>query len=324
MDLEKNNIRMGGKNGVASKKLLEVFLRYKERKFVFIRPGGNFGDYLIYRGAEKLGRDAGIEFVTLHWRDYMTQEIASNSVIYIHGGGGFNKWYTESPLKILKKAITGHKGVVINGPQTCVSNDIVWENDFSRIWTGVISGKIYLFTREQTSFQIIRKLVPHSVSVICDHDTAFNLSKDDLVSEDDPGRYVLYTMRDDREIKKPSCGKLFSVWIDPVEACDNFSQWVFLHSKAREIFTDRLHSCIVGTLLGKRVTLLPNSYHKNRSAWEYSLQKMNVCWRDSIPLPFIARLLDKSSLIVRFWNSRFVKKVRIKLLRFYVGFSNKN
>ena len=45
---------------LASHRILELFHEFRDQPFVFVEPGGNAGDSLIYRGAEKLARAAGI------------------------------------------------------------------------------------------------------------------------------------------------------------------------------------------------------------------------------------------------------------------------
>jgi hypothetical protein len=59
--------------------------------------------------------------------------------------------------------------------------------------------------------------------------------------------------------------------------------WAYLALAARhaEIVTDRLHFAVAGLLAGRRVTLVPNSYHKNRAAWEASLAALGCGWADS-------------------------------------------
>ena len=49
-----------------------------------------------------------------------------------------------------------------------------------------------------------------------------------------------------------------------------------------EINTNRLHVCIAGAILGKRVNLYANNYYKNRAVYEYSLKDRypNVHWVD--------------------------------------------
>ncbi len=53
-------------------------------------------------------------------------------------------------------------------------------------------------------------------------------------------------------------------------------------SMYRSITTDRLHFAIAGLLVGAKVTLLPNSYHKNRSVFAHSLEAFGCLWAETI------------------------------------------
>lgn len=54
--------------------------------------------------------------------------------------------------------------------------------------------------------------------------------------------------------------------------------WSKIHLKASKITTNRSHSAILGILAEKDVEMFRNSYHKNRSIWEYSLKDKGVKW----------------------------------------------
>lgn len=49
---------------ISSGALASLFLELKERPFVFVQPGGNAGDYLIYKGAEKVGKMCGLDSIS--------------------------------------------------------------------------------------------------------------------------------------------------------------------------------------------------------------------------------------------------------------------
>jgi hypothetical protein len=42
--------------------LRDVFEEFRERRFVFVEPGGSNGDYLIYASARKLANEIDIEY----------------------------------------------------------------------------------------------------------------------------------------------------------------------------------------------------------------------------------------------------------------------
>ncbi|MFV0442512.1 MAG: polysaccharide pyruvyl transferase family protein [Planctomycetaceae bacterium] len=65
---------------------------------------------------------------------------------------------------------------------------------------------------------------------------------------------------------------------DPAKLCRTPGDYLALASRYGHIITDRLHFAICGLLNQRRVTLLPNSYHKNRSIWETWLSDLGCEW----------------------------------------------
>ena len=105
---------------------------------------------------------------------------------------------------------------------------------------------------------------PSWVEVIHDHDTALNLTLSDFETSG-VSHMRLIALRRDKEAP-PALVPPDS--IDLVRSCECFEDWLSLHTAAEEIVTNRLYSAIVGVILGHSVTLLPNSYFKNRAVWE--------------------------------------------------------
>ena len=114
--------------------LRDIFYEYRDRPFVFFRPGGNFGDELIYAGAEKLADDLKIDYRTLFWgynvplqgeamwKTYLMREMKSrldpSSIIYIHGSGAFNSMWV-SANKLLQILYDTFPNIIIVGPTSC-------------------------------------------------------------------------------------------------------------------------------------------------------------------------------------------------------------
>lgn len=291
---------------VTSQKLYALFQRYKSRRFIFIEPGGNWGDLLIYRGAEKLANLAGIKFESMNRTNFMSAYFESDVVLYIHGGGGFNTYWSATPMHEFFKAVGSHCGIVILGPQTFLTDEVFLKKEVvDRIQDRKVK-KLYMFTREMTSYRHLKDILPRDVELELDHDTALNMTDSDFSQFEIQNRYTLYAIRRDKESSDiPRCNP-FLLWLDPVKSCQNFDHWVDIHAKARKIITNRIHSAIVGNILGKPVTLLPNHYHKNRSIWEYSLESRAVEWQDKLTANrivrgmytyrFIRRILDSYKL----------------------------
>ena len=72
--------------------------------------------------------------------------------------------------------------------------------------------------------------------------------------------------------------------------------------------TDRLHSAILGTILGIPVTLMPNSYHKNRAVWEYSLSERGVKWLDELKMSRVASAINSLSLMKEITQSHLFER----------------
>jgi len=69
--------------------LRETFECLKTQKLVFVAPGGNQGDHLIYAGAYKLADEIGLEYYPILCDRKSQPPKFSDEVIYLHGGGGF-------------------------------------------------------------------------------------------------------------------------------------------------------------------------------------------------------------------------------------------
>lgn len=67
---------------------------------------------------------------------------------------------------------------------------------------------------------------------------------------------------------------------DPATYCYDHRDYIAEVSKHSHIVTDRLHLAITALGLGRRATLLPVSYHKNRSMWECWLRDLGCEWAD--------------------------------------------
>lgn len=68
---------------------------------------------------------------------------------------------------------------------------------------------------------------------------------------------------------------------DPLFTCKTPAEYLTLASQYRHIITDRLHFATAAMLAGRRTTLLPNRYHKNRGMWEAWLRDLGCEWADS-------------------------------------------
>jgi len=150
-----------------------------------------------------------------------------------------------------------------------------------------------------------------NIKISLDNDTALSLCASDIIETVPSGSYTAYFIREDKESIVNTYG-LKPIFLDPGSLTNNFQEWVKLHANAKKIITNRLHSSILGTILGKKVVLLPNNYHKNRSIWEFSLKNKGVFWRDSLVNNKFLKILLGNSFVSRISSSyklnEFIKK----------------
>lgn len=256
--------------------LREAFEEFSNRKFIFVAPGGNKGDFMIYQGAFKLADELGLHYkhilVTPNWK---AETHCKSKVIYIQGGGAFPSWWDWTPqiLKMLRKA--NPENHIIVGPSTVGTDRHYLDHALN------MDNEMTFFARERTTFNIMQR---YCDDVRLDHDTALHLSLGDgylrrVIGNFKPrSAHDLLVLR--RGLEAPTHipseirRKDFGVVCDPVRIGD----WGRLHIHARRIVANRLHSAILGAVLGKDTSLFAGTYHKNRSVWEYSLNDMGVKW----------------------------------------------
>lgn len=264
--------------------LLQAFERFGHLKWFFVRPGGNWGDALIYEGAFVLARRMQIDFEDVVAADFDFSGVDRRSAIYLQGGGGFNPWGSGTPFTSLSRAIDSQATVVVQGPQTIAAEAPWTVKLLAKSLARSTPERILFCAREETSFRFLQEHFADMMEVAQAEDTALALEREDLLrlAELDfvpSGRYRFTVARRDDEMPRQET-PTDTVCLDPAYFARSLRHWVRLHAFATDISSNRLHSAIAGTILGKRVTLGPGSYHKNRSIWEYSLRRRGVEWCD--------------------------------------------
>lgn len=253
--------------------LEQLFKLNKERKWVFIAPGGNQGDTMIYQGAFKLADRLKLDYRKLTLgRKAPPPRIKRDEVIYIQGGGGWNTWWNWTP-RMVKKITEKYGNYLVIGPSTVALQD--W---YIKKW--IPPRKTVFFAREHTTHEYMKN---RGLQVFLDRDTALHLKKDDkylkpLLEGEKMKPFKLAAIREDPESldKLPTSIDFddYDIIVDPCQT----QRWGPLHRDASEILTNRSHSAILGAILGKPTTMFAGKYHKNRSIYEYSLKKLGVKW----------------------------------------------
>lgn len=264
--------------------LEDIFRLHQQKEWYFVRPGGNWGDHLIYAGAEALARRIGINWKDIDYRDFDPGALGNGTAIYLHGGGGFNPWGSKRALTNLSKALSSAVDLVVQGPQTAETQSEELAALFSAIFAEAGSAEVHIFSRDPVTLEFLQAILPSGTNIHLDHDTAFQLTLADLLSlaglnQMPHGRYRLLVVReDDEQPARPPTSVEKSVTLDPAYFANSFRHWLRIHAYAREIISNRLHSAIAGAIMDKSVTIMAGRYHKNRSIWEFSLSKRGVLW----------------------------------------------
>lgn len=296
--------------------LKELLARYADCPWFFVRPGGNWGDYLIYAGAEKMAAELGLDWQTCS-AEALPEYVNEGRCIYLHGSGGYNSWCSGRPFDDLARAVRCRGATVVQGPCTVeVGSDAIAQR-LRNIIAGGRCNRLVLFARERVSFDTLRQfeLDVDGVELAIDHDTALGLTRDAVLRMGrliacPRARYRLVVQRKDDESPSSSstdAGDETGVLLDPVEYCGTFEHWIRVHAFAESIDTNRLHSAILGALLGKPTRLRPGAYHKNESVWLYSLAGRGIEWcsdpiRRRPRLPWLPGRLRNSHKLQRFVN----------------------
>ena len=304
-------------SSLASSKLLAQLQAGDGRLWV-IRTTGNFGDDLLFLGLETLLRRFGLPFeVVAH--DQLNQiDLTAEDTVYIHGGGGWVPLWDGTPARVLKELVVHHRGPIVIGPSSFAADgDYLEAALVGPLRTA--PGRVTVFCRERPSYDAVAALVGDLAEVMLDHDTALNLTREDVLALGErvgPGRgYRFYGVRSDAESRSIGPCRVLRAPIDPIEYCYSFKHWVRLHARAESIVTNRLHSAICGAILGVPTTLLPNSYHKARGVWEYSLRERGVQWAEALPPDWLGRIEERLGISGYWRGSRRLQRL-VGRLRF--------
>ena len=264
------------------KPLAESLSQFRDRAFLFVEPGGNWGDGLIYLGAQTLARRLGLQWESLSYAEFIARAPADNVTVYVHGGGGFNYFCSGKAPAAFLHAVSHYPGPVILGPTTVDDTEGFVEATLLPGLRRRIASDVVFFVRERTSLEALAGRLPPDTDLYLDHDTALQLTPEDALNGSAQAtRYALLALRQDNEAPAAlSWQKFDGVRLDPAFYGRSFDHWVRIHALASRIVTNRTHSSILGAVLRKPTTLLGGSYHKNRSIWEYSLAPRGVRWLD--------------------------------------------
>jgi exopolysaccharide biosynthesis predicted pyruvyltransferase EpsI len=277
----------------------ESFLKEnRDKKTILVTPGGNHGDTLIHLGHIKKLEEYGFDYKCFNleekysrnliigtkylanialWRlgskeGFKIVDIESDVDLILFEGGGYvnDVWFGPT---LLNQVLKRNKQTVAVGPQS-------YRFSKPSIETYDTSRKVHMFCRERRSFDHLKQMeLEDNIQFEVSPEVALYLTREDLddyISPRDEG-YQLVAFRDDKEsaISDYLIQEVLSLCQNPIRSDISvkgaLSDFVSSVEHAEELFTDRLHVAILGSIFGKKVTLFGNMYHKNRGVWEHSL-----------------------------------------------------
>lgn len=253
-----------------------------------VQPGGNHGDALIYKGANKFFDENDVETLPLQpgevrferppqmkldglydiyniptqsykilKNQYLYAQHRNNSdisAVYIHGGGHFNdEWGKEwgGGIRCLKTVARYFDVPIIIGPISCHFT----ERDPNPVFNS-IDNEIHILCREEYSYSVLENTVKSGrITLYVEDDTALYLDASDLDVESSREDFSLISLRKGKE----SINNMVDVTVEPpILARDisqdeeTFERFVNTASSAEKIYTDRLHGAIIGAVLDKK------------------------------------------------------------------------
>jgi len=199
----------------------------------------------------------------------------SEDVILLRGGAYLNDiWKGYGVMRLVSKVVCNNpQAIIIIAPQSFYFK----ETRFPEILQE-ITNDVHVFCREIESCNLLSSFhYPKNVHISLSADTALYVSRGDLHVQDKPGDYILVAPRLDREsVVTWRLEKMRRTWgtsyvCKDVNLLADFKSFVEVVANACKVYTDRLHVAILAAILAKETYLLPNSYHKNKSTYEFSL-----------------------------------------------------
>jgi len=210
---------------------------------------GNVGDYLLYAATRQLLDDFGIEWVSTNIisHDDPRRQGVDHLLLFAGGNMGYG------PCTAIRERALSY-GI----PATLLPQS----------WLIYESGPYdRMFAREHQSMQICMRteLAP---------DLALGFDFPESETSPTLGK-GLFCRRFGNQLFPDHRGSS-----DPAEYCHTIDAYAKLAARYSHVVTDRLHFAITALGMRRKVTLLPVSYHKNRSMWETSLRQLGVAWAE--------------------------------------------
>jgi len=248
---------------------------------------GNRGDALLNQGSKYLFAAHGVHTTEIWHPDNVTGQY-----LFINGAGGFCKQHHDNVFRVLFYLHKFEFIFILPASFDTRCNEVS-----SFLKHTEVQKKVGFFCREKYSYEAVSKIYP-SNRIFLDQDLAFCFNWS--VIQKKKGRGRLNAFRTDpeglggRNIPKNNWDISIDSWLYPHhnwrffylirnlncrikskilghverQRCDRFIKDI---NRYEEIHTDRAHVAITVAMLGKRVYIYPNNYHKLLGLYERSL-----------------------------------------------------
>lgn len=231
-----------------------------KKVFVYIL-GGNKGDGVIYKGGREIFNKYNVNYTEIYNLGYIKEP--SDATLFVYGSGGFCSFFSDA-VDLLDNLVIFKEVFILPSTFDCTVHKI-------HNFIAELPDNVVVFCRELTSYDQVKNVIKNKNNVKLDHDLAFHIDISCLDNSDKNTLDLLIAVRKDVESLKNWSIKDFSNDISngTFFEADKFIEEI---NRYKTVVTDRAHVAIVGCLLGKKVFILPDGYHKVRSIYEYSLK----------------------------------------------------
>jgi exopolysaccharide biosynthesis predicted pyruvyltransferase EpsI len=244
---------------------------------VFVPNVGNLGDALIAHSTYSFFGVHNVEFTIAR----LTDDVKGACVL-VGGGGNLIEGYYNDLSGFLARS--GRHNRIIILPHTIVGNAELWHS---------MKGRLEIFARERETLGFLTRIGIPAHKIYLADDMAFWLDGRLPPLGVPQEATTLVCLRGDSEsrhlVHPPShnfdvSALMFNDWADEDVTGHAARMFLTLIARYTHIVTDRLHVAIAGYLMGRTVTLLPNSYYKNRAVYASSMgQASHVRFVDVLP-----------------------------------------
>ena len=274
---------------------IESFLKQFRGQEVFFCPNpGNAGDSLINAATYQLFRKIGINYRILSGADDLEGKIVfygggGNFVSYYNNASDFiSKWHHKaSRMVILPSTIDSHMALISGlGPNV----DVICREKVSFNYVNMVNRDANVHLMDDMGFYFdVRYFRDWNKLQQRNFRSRINRKLLKFLAEErSAGSGALNSFRLDKEsteINVPEDNVDIARLLEAAEmdeeaaAAVAYNQLFFINL-FDQVNTNRLHVCISGILLGKKVNFFPNSYYKNLAVYEHSMKKRfaRVVW----------------------------------------------